>query len=166
RVKIRWHDDRWQPGQLAPWTQDALTHLATVSGATTQALVSALPAFGAAADRRPDPGPPARTPPDLPSAWNLAAGRRAAPARHQPVPGHPGSGETGALRRAPALTRADDPCPDQGGTSHRRPDTAARPPRERRATCVAAENPGDHRGQSPGRHRGEPPRAVPGSRPP
>ena len=80
RVKIRWHDDRWQPEQLAPWTRDALTHLATVSGATTQALVSALPAFGAAADRpyratrmptlhggppdpRPDPGPPARTPP-------------------------------------------------------------------------------------------------------
>ena len=51
RVKIRWHDDRWQPEQLAPWTPDALTHLATVSGATTQALVSALPAFGAAADR-------------------------------------------------------------------------------------------------------------------
>jgi len=51
RVKIRWHDDRWQPEQLAPWTRDALTHLATVSGATTQALVSALPAFGAAADR-------------------------------------------------------------------------------------------------------------------
>ena len=21
RVKIRWHDDRWQPGQLAPWTR-------------------------------------------------------------------------------------------------------------------------------------------------
>jgi TniQ len=51
RVKIRWHDDRWQPEQLAPWTQDALAHLATVSGATTQALTSALPAFGAAADR-------------------------------------------------------------------------------------------------------------------
>jgi hypothetical protein len=51
RVKIRWHDDRWQPEQLAPWTRDALAHLATVSGATTQALTSALPAFGAAADR-------------------------------------------------------------------------------------------------------------------
>ena len=51
RVKTRWHDDRWQPEQLAPWTQDALTHLATVSGATTQALASALPAFGTAADR-------------------------------------------------------------------------------------------------------------------
>lgn len=51
RVKTRWHDDRWQPEQLAPWTQDALTHLARVSGATTQALASALPAFGATADR-------------------------------------------------------------------------------------------------------------------
>jgi hypothetical protein len=51
RVKIRWHDDRWQPEQLAPWTQDALARLATVSGATTQALTSALPAFGAAPDR-------------------------------------------------------------------------------------------------------------------
>ena len=50
-VKIRWHDDRWQPAQLAPWTQNALMHLATVSGATTQALTNALPAFGAAADR-------------------------------------------------------------------------------------------------------------------
>ena len=41
RVKIRWHDDRWQPAQLAPWTQDALTHLAAVSGVTTQALTNA-----------------------------------------------------------------------------------------------------------------------------
>jgi hypothetical protein len=46
RVKTRWHDDRWQPGRLMPWADDAAAKLAVISGSTTPAIKNALPAFG------------------------------------------------------------------------------------------------------------------------
>jgi hypothetical protein len=46
RVKTRWHDDRWQPGQLMPWADDAAARLAVISGSATAAIKNALPAFG------------------------------------------------------------------------------------------------------------------------
>jgi hypothetical protein len=46
RVKARWHDDRWQPGHLIPWADDAAARLAVISGSTTAAIKNALPAFG------------------------------------------------------------------------------------------------------------------------
>ena len=66
RVKARWHDDRWQPGQLMPWSDDAAARLAVICGSTAAAIRNALPAFGgsragpsgpsphAASARRPD----------------------------------------------------------------------------------------------------------------
>jgi hypothetical protein len=46
RVKTRWHDDRWQHDQLAPWADHAAARLAAISGSTTTAIKNALPAFG------------------------------------------------------------------------------------------------------------------------
>ncbi len=46
RVKARWHDDRWQPGHLMPWADDAAARLAVLSGSTAAAIKNALPAFG------------------------------------------------------------------------------------------------------------------------
>jgi hypothetical protein len=46
RVKGRWHDDRWQPGHLMPWADDAAARLAVLSGSTAAAIKNALPAFG------------------------------------------------------------------------------------------------------------------------
>jgi hypothetical protein len=46
RVKVRWHDDRWQPGHLMPWADDAAARLAVLSGSTAAAINNALPAFG------------------------------------------------------------------------------------------------------------------------
>ena len=46
RVKTRWHDDRWQPGRLMPWADDAAARLAMISGSATAAIKNALPAFG------------------------------------------------------------------------------------------------------------------------
>ena len=46
RVKARWHDDRWQPGHLMPWADDAAARLAVISGSATAAIKNALPAFG------------------------------------------------------------------------------------------------------------------------
>jgi hypothetical protein len=54
RVKIRWHDDRWQHEQLAPWTGDAATTLAVISGSSTAGIKNRLPAFGG------QPGQPVR----------------------------------------------------------------------------------------------------------
>lgn len=45
-VKIRWHDDRWQPAHLMPWADDAAARLAMISSSTTAAINNALPAFG------------------------------------------------------------------------------------------------------------------------
>jgi len=46
RIKARWHDDRWQPGQLMPRADDAAARLALISGTTAPAVRNALPAFG------------------------------------------------------------------------------------------------------------------------
>ena len=46
RIKARWHDDRWQPAHLTPWTGDAATALAVISGSAATAITAALPAFG------------------------------------------------------------------------------------------------------------------------
>lgn len=46
RIKIRWHDDRWQHDQLSPWADDAAERLARISGSTPTAIKNALPAFG------------------------------------------------------------------------------------------------------------------------
>jgi hypothetical protein len=46
RVKTRWHDDRWQPGRLLPWADDAAARLAVISGSGPAAIKNALPAFG------------------------------------------------------------------------------------------------------------------------
>lgn len=51
RIKIRWHDDRWQHDQLAPWTGDAAARLAVISGSTSAAIQNALPAFGGSSGR-------------------------------------------------------------------------------------------------------------------
>ncbi len=49
RVKTRWHDDRWQHDQLAPWADDAAARLAVISGSTAAAI--AQPARAATACR-------------------------------------------------------------------------------------------------------------------
>ena len=46
RIKIRWHDDRWQHERLGPWAGDAAATLAVVSGSSTSGIKNALPAFG------------------------------------------------------------------------------------------------------------------------
>jgi TniQ len=46
RVKTRWHDDRWQPGRLLPWADDAAARLAVISGSGPAAIKNALPTFG------------------------------------------------------------------------------------------------------------------------
>jgi hypothetical protein len=46
RIKIRWHDDRWQHEQLTAWADDAAACLAVVSGSATAGIKNALPAFG------------------------------------------------------------------------------------------------------------------------
>jgi TniQ len=46
RIKIRWHDDRWQHDRLSPWADDAAERLARISGSTATAIKNALPAFG------------------------------------------------------------------------------------------------------------------------
>jgi hypothetical protein len=46
RIKIRWHDDRWQHDQLSPWADDAAERLARISGSTASAVKNALPALG------------------------------------------------------------------------------------------------------------------------
>ena len=51
RIKIRWHDDRWQHDQLAPWAGDAAARLAVISGSTSAAIHNALPAFGGSRGR-------------------------------------------------------------------------------------------------------------------
>ena len=75
RVKTRWHDDRWQPGQLTPWTEDAAARLAMISGTDTAAIRNALPAFGAGS------GQPAR-------AGTACRRCTAAHRVQQPVPVH------------------------------------------------------------------------------
>ncbi len=52
RVKARWHDDRWQPGHLVPWADDAAARLAVISGSATAAIKNAPPAFSGG-HRRP-----------------------------------------------------------------------------------------------------------------
>jgi hypothetical protein len=76
RIKMRWHDDRWQHDRLATWADDAAERLARISSSTTTAIKSALPAFG-----RLYAGQPVRA---------AAACRRCAAARGvtQPVPVH------------------------------------------------------------------------------
>ncbi len=51
RVKARWHDDRWQPSSLMPWSDDAAAGLALICGSTAAAITNALPAFGASRGR-------------------------------------------------------------------------------------------------------------------
>jgi len=58
RIKARWHDDRWQPGQLMPWADDAAARIALISGTTAPAIRNALPDFGTRTgqpDREPVP---------------------------------------------------------------------------------------------------------------
>lgn len=105
RVKTRWHDDRWQPAQLMPWTDDAAARLAAVSGTTTAAIRNALPAFGSLSSR------PARA---------VAACRHCTAARriHQPVPVHLPAHHQVCLKHGIWLSRAGTPqfsvseCPD------------------------------------------------------
>lgn len=47
RIKIRWHDDRWQHERLSPWADDAAATLAVVSGSSPAGIKNSLPAFGA-----------------------------------------------------------------------------------------------------------------------
>jgi TniQ len=105
RVKARWHDDRWQPGQLTPGTDDAASQLAAISGTTVPAIRNALPAFGARS------GQPARA---------LTACRRCTAARRiqQPVPVHLPAHHQICLRHGIWLPGAGMPqfsvgaCPD------------------------------------------------------
>ena len=75
RIRARWHDDRWQPGQLMPQTDDAAARLALISGTTGPAIRNALPAFGTRT------GQPART---ATACRHCTATRRI----QQPVPVH------------------------------------------------------------------------------
>lgn len=43
KVKTRWHDDRWQHEQLAPWADAAATALAVISGSSTTGIKHGLP---------------------------------------------------------------------------------------------------------------------------
>jgi hypothetical protein len=104
-VKTHWHDDRWQHGQLAPWTQDAADRLAAISGTTTAAIQHALPAFGA------DAGQPARS---------VTACHRCTAARgiQHPVPAHLPAHHQMCLRHAIWLSPPGTPqfsvgaCPE------------------------------------------------------
>jgi TniQ len=86
RVKARWHDDRWQPAHLVPWSDDAAARLAMISGSTAAAIKNALPAFGGSRGR------PVRA---VTACRLCTAARRISqpvpvhlPAHHQVCPGH------------------------------------------------------------------------------
>lgn len=104
RIKARWHDDRWQPGQLTPWTDDAAARLALISGTTAQAIRNALPAFGTRTQ-------PARA---LTACRCCTAGRRI----REPVPVHLPAHYQVCLRHGIWLPRVGTPqfsvseCPD------------------------------------------------------
>jgi hypothetical protein len=76
RIKMHWHDDRWQHDRIAPRADGAAEQLARISGSTATAIKNALPAFG-----RLHAGQPVRA---------TAACRRCAVARSatHPVPVH------------------------------------------------------------------------------
>jgi hypothetical protein len=105
RVKARWHDDRWQPGHLMPWADDAAARLALISGTTAPSITNALPAFGTRV------GQPARA---------ATACRRCTAARRiqQPVPVHLPAHHQVCLRHGVWLSRTGTPqfsvseCPD------------------------------------------------------
>ena len=105
RVKTRWHDDRWQPGHLMPWADDAATRLAVISGSTAAAIKNALPAVGGSHSQ------PVRAA----TACRLrAAARRIS----QPVPVHLPAHHQVCLRHGIWLSRPGTPqfsvrgCPD------------------------------------------------------
>jgi len=75
RVKTRWHNGRWLPSSLMPWTDDAAARLAVISGSAAAAVKNALPAFGGTR------GQPVRAV----TACRLCT---AAPRISQPVPVH------------------------------------------------------------------------------
>ena len=93
RVKTRWHDDRWQPGQLMRRADDAAARLAVISGTTAPAIGNALPAFGSLSGR------PARA---------ITACRRCTAARRiqEPVPVHLPAHHQVCLRHGTWLSRA------------------------------------------------------------
>ncbi len=104
-VKARWHDDRWQHDQLAPWAGDAAARLAVISGSTTAAIKNALPAFGG------NSGRPARAA----TACRLCTAARRI---HQPVPVHLPAHHQVCLRHGIWLSGPGTPqfsisgCPD------------------------------------------------------
>jgi hypothetical protein len=105
RIKARWHDDRWQPGHLMPWADDAAARLALISGTTAPAIRNALPAFGTRTSQ------PARA---------AAACRLCTAARRiqQPVPVHLPAHHQVCLRHGTWLSGPGTPqfsvrgCPD------------------------------------------------------
>jgi hypothetical protein len=105
RIKARWHDDRWQPGYLIPWADDAAARLALISGTTALAIRNALPAFGTRT------GQPARAA----TACRLCAAARRI---HQPVPVHLPAHHQVCLRHGTWLSGPGTPqfsvtsCPD------------------------------------------------------
>jgi hypothetical protein len=105
RIKIRWHDDRWQHKQLTAWADDAAACLAVVSGSTTAGMTNALPAFGA------KQGQPARAV----TACRLCA---AALRIQRPVPVHLPAHHQVCLRHGIWLSRTGTPqfsvrnCPE------------------------------------------------------
>ena len=105
RIKTRWHDDRWQPGQLMPWADDAAARLALISGTTAPAIRNALPAFGSLTSR------PARA---VTACRHCTAARRI----REPVPVHLPAHHQVCLRHGIWLSRAGTPqfsvseCPD------------------------------------------------------
>jgi hypothetical protein len=105
RIKARWHDDRWQPGQLTPRADDAAIRLAVISGTTAQAVRNALPAFGSLSSR------PARA---VTACHRCAAARRI----QQPVPVHLPAHHQVCLRHGTWLSMTGTPqfsvsgCPD------------------------------------------------------
>jgi hypothetical protein len=105
RVKARWHDDRWQHDQLAPWAGAAAARLAVISGSTTAALKNGLPAFGGSS------GQPARAT----TACRLCTAARGI---QQPVPVHLPAHHQVCLRHGIWLSAPGTPqfsvsgCPD------------------------------------------------------
>ena len=105
RIKARWHDDRWQPGHLMPWADDAAARLAVLSGSTAAAIKNALPAFGTSRGR------PVRA---VTACRLCTAGRRIS----QPVPVHLPAQHQVCLRHGIWLSGPGTPqfsvrgCPD------------------------------------------------------
>ena len=141
RIKARWHDDRWQPGHLMTWADDAAARLALISGTTATAIKNTHsrlrqprrparpglnrlpPLHGRPPHPGPSPGAPARAPPGLHQARHLAVQGGNTTIQRQRMPRHHGRRAAGtqappALHHRTAHLRQD---PGRATTRQSRP---------------------------------------------